>query len=75
MPIKQPAGGVTGQDFTDALESLRKSVAEAAKATGIPRTYLSDLRNHGTPLRSEYAATVAEELRGDVWTGLSRSRV
>lgn len=56
MPIKTPTGAVTGEDFTAALESLRVSVAEVAKASGIPRTYLSDLRNHGTPLRREYTA-------------------
>ena len=65
MPIKQPAGGVTGQDFTDALESLRVSVAEVASATKIPRTYLSDLRNHGTPLRREYAAKLRDWLIGE----------
>jgi hypothetical protein len=65
MAIKAPAGGVTGEDFTAALEALRVSVAEVAKATGIPRTYLSDLRNHGTPLRREYAAKLRDWLIGE----------
>ncbi len=57
--IKKPFG-LTQQDFGDALETLRVSVSEVAKETGIPRNYLSDFRNHGTPMRREYVAKLRD---------------
>lgn len=63
MAIKQQ-GPITRQDFEDALESLRVSVAEVARDTAIPRSYLSELRNHGTPLRRDFAEKLKTYFEG-----------
>jgi hypothetical protein len=63
MAIKKQ-GTITRQDFEDAIASLRVSVAEIAKDTDIPRAYLSDLRNHGTTLRRDYAEKLRAHFEG-----------
>lgn len=52
MPVKHK---ITPEDFQDALDYLGTTVSEIAKQTGIPRSYLSDLKNRNVPLRREYA--------------------
>lgn len=58
MPIKRNT--FTKADFEDALSHLGLSVSECAKESGVPRAYLSDLKNRGVPLRRDYD----DKLRG-----------
>lgn len=53
---------ITRKQFEDALTELRMSVAEVSRDTEIPRAYLSELRNHDTPLRGEYDAKLRDWL-------------
>lgn len=53
MPIKQ-RNAVSRSDFEEALDYLGSSVSEVAKATNIPRGYLSDLKNRNVRLRREH---------------------
>lgn len=49
MPIKQ-RDTLTKSDFEEALNYLGETVSGFAKQTGIPRAYLSDLKNRNVPL-------------------------
>lgn len=51
MPIKRNT--ITKPDFEEALSHLGLSVQACAKETGIPRGYLSDLKNRDVPLRKD----------------------
>ena len=53
MAIKH-RNAVAKADFEDALDYLGLSVSEVAKRTGIPRAYLSDLKNRNVRLRREH---------------------
>ena len=53
MPIKQ-RNAITKADVEEALDYLGSSVSAVAKATNIPRSYLSDLKNRNVPLRREH---------------------
>lgn len=71
MTIKR-APRITRKQLEDALSELRMSVAEVSRATEIPRAYLSELRNHDTPLRGEYDAKLRDWLvKQDVFTETS----
>jgi hypothetical protein len=63
MPIKQRSV-ITKSDFEDALDYLGVSVSDVSKGSGVPRAYLSDLKNRGVPLRREYAEKLVEYLKG-----------
>lgn len=51
---------ITPEDFQEALDYLGASISEIAKQVGIPRAYLSDLKNRNVPLRREHADILAE---------------
>lgn len=53
MPIKQK-NAISKQDFEEALDYLGSSISEVSKESGIPRAYLSELKNRNTRLRREY---------------------
>lgn len=63
MPIKQ-RNTITKRDFEDALDYLNVSVSEVAKASGIPRAYLSDLKTRSVPLRRENDEKLRAYLQG-----------
>ena len=49
VPIKQ-RNAITKLDFEESLNYLGETVSGIAKQTGIPRAYLSDLKNRNVPL-------------------------
>src|SRR5262245_22133867 len=53
MPIKQ-SEVLSRADFDEAVVRLRLNISEISKATGIPRTYLSEFRNGDRRLRPEH---------------------
>lgn len=53
MPIKR-SNAITKADFEDALDYLGASISTIAQESGIPRAYLSDLKNRNIRLRREY---------------------
>lgn len=53
MPIKR-SNVITKSDFEDALDYLGASISTIAQESGIPRAYLSDLKNRNIRLRREY---------------------
>lgn len=59
MAIKDPAI-LSRSDFDTAIVRLRLSVSEIAKATGVPRTYLSEFRNGDRQLRPEHLAKLRD---------------
>jgi transcriptional regulator with XRE-family HTH domain len=59
MPIKQREI-LSRADFDIAVVQLRLNVSEIAKATGIPRTYLSEYRNGDRKLRPEHQAKLRD---------------
>ncbi|MCW2573570.1 MAG: hypothetical protein JWO88_3628 [Frankiales bacterium] len=63
MPIKQKEVLSRG-DFDQAVVHLRLSVSEIAKATSIPRTYLSEFRNGDRKLRPENLAKLRDYFEG-----------
>ncbi len=63
MPIKR-AEVLSRADFDQAVVHLRINVSEVAKATGIPRTYLSEFRNGDRKLRPEHQARLRDFFEG-----------
>jgi len=63
MPIKQPKI-LSRADFDQAVVRLRLNVSDIAKATGIPRTYLSEFRNGDRVLRPEHQAKLRDYFEG-----------
>jgi hypothetical protein len=63
MPIKQPQV-LSRADFDEAVVRLRINVSEIAKATAIPRTYLSEFRNGDRTLRPEHQAKLRDFFEG-----------
>lgn len=59
MPIKQPQV-LSRADFDEAVVRLRINVSDIAKATAIPRTYLSEFRNGDRTLRPEHQAKLRD---------------
>lgn len=59
MAIKQ-SEILSRADFDEAVVRLRLNVSEIAKATGIPRTYLSEFRNGDRKLRPELQAKLRD---------------
>lgn len=50
---------ISPENFQEALDYLGTSISDIAKQTGIPRAYLSDLKNRNVPLRREHADILA----------------
>lgn len=63
MPIKHPEV-LSRADFDQAVVHLRINVSEVAKATNIPRTYLSEFRNGDRKLRPEHQAKLRDFFEG-----------
>lgn len=61
MAIKQQPV-LTKDDFEAALVTLRLSVSEASRETGIPRNIVSHFRNYGDGLKPEQAAKLRDWL-------------
>jgi hypothetical protein len=61
MPIKK-SSILTKEDFEEAIISLRLSISELARETGIPRQYLSHFRTYGDGLKPEQVAKVRDYL-------------
>lgn len=61
MAIKQQPA-LTKEDFEAALISLRMSVSEVARESGIPRHVVSHFRNYGDGLKPEQAAKLRDFL-------------
>lgn len=61
MAIKQQYP-LTKEDFEAALVTLRLSVSEVARETGIPRHIVSHFRNYGDGLKPEQAAKLRDYL-------------
>lgn len=61
MAIKQRQA-LTKEDFEAALVTLRLSVSEVARETGIPRHLVSHFRNYGDGLKPEQAAKLRDFL-------------
>lgn len=61
MAIKQQPA-LTKEDFEAALVTLRMSVSEVARETGIPRHLVSHFRNYGDGLKPEQAAKLRDFL-------------
>lgn len=59
MPVK-PKDVLRREDFSDALVSLRTTLAEVSKATQIPRSYLSEFRAGDRRLRPEQLAKLRD---------------
>lgn len=59
MPIKQQEV-LSRSDFDQAVVHLRLNVSDVSKATGIPRTYLSEFRNGDRKLRPEHQAKLRD---------------
>jgi len=57
---KQPV--LTQEDFEAAIVTLRLSVSEVARETGIPRNIVSHFRNYGDGLKPEQAAKLRDWL-------------
>ena len=55
---------ISKQDLEDALDFLGISISEISKATGVPRSYIGDLKNRGVPLRRESAQKLLDYLVG-----------
>ena len=53
MPVRRK-NAIGKADFEDALDYLGASISQIAQESGIPRAYLSDLRNRNISLRREY---------------------
>lgn len=51
-------------DFDQAVVHLRLNISEIAKATGVPRTYLSEFRNGDRKLRPENLAKLRDYFEG-----------
>jgi transcriptional regulator with XRE-family HTH domain len=61
MGLKQPETLIlSNADFDAAVVRLRLNVSEIAKATSIPRTYLSEFRNGDRKLRPENLAKLRD---------------
>lgn len=63
MALKQTET-LSRADFDQAVVFLRANVSEIAKATGIPRTYLSEFRNGDRKLRPEHQAKLRDYFEG-----------
>lgn len=61
MAIKQQPA-LTRQDFEAALVTLRLSVSEVSRESGIPRHIVSHFRNYGDGLKPEQAAKLRDYL-------------
>lgn len=61
MPIKKHPV-LPKEDFEEAIVSLRLSISELARETGIPRQYLSHFRSYGDGLKPEQVAKVRDYL-------------
>lgn len=61
MAIKQQHP-LTKEDFEEALVTLRLSVSEVARETGIPRHIVSHFRNYGDGMKPEQAAKMRDYL-------------
>lgn len=61
MPIKKTLV-LSKEDFEEAIVSLRLSISELARETGIPRQYLSHFRSYGDGLKPEQVAKVRDYL-------------
>lgn len=61
MAIKQQPV-LTKEDFEAALVTLRMSVSEVARETGVPRHIVSHFRNYGDGLKPEQAAKLRDFL-------------
>lgn len=59
MGLKQPES-LSRADFDQAVVRLRANVSEIAKASGIPRVYLSEFRNGDRMLRPEHLAKLRD---------------
>lgn len=59
MAIKQPIT-LTKEDFEAALVTLRLSVSEVSRETGIPRHIVSHFRNYGDGMKPEQAAKLRD---------------
>jgi hypothetical protein len=61
MAIKQPTV-LTKEDFESAVVTLRLSVSEVARETGIPRNIVSHFRNYGDGMKPEQVAKLRDYL-------------
>ena len=61
MAIKQPTR-LTKEDFETALVTLRLSVSEVSRESGIPRHIVSHFRNYGDGLKPEQSAKLRDWL-------------
>ena len=64
MPLK-PKTVLSRDDFRAALDSHQISISQVAKATGIPRSYVSEFLSIGRALKPEQLQKVRDFLEGE----------
>lgn len=64
MPLKHKTV-LSRDDLREALDSHQISISQVAKATGVPRTYLSEFLSIGRPLKPEQLQKIREHLEGE----------
>lgn len=64
MPLKKKTV-LSRDDFREALDSNQISINRIAKATGIPRSYISEFLSIGRPLKPEQLKAIREFLEGE----------
>jgi len=64
MSVKRK-GVLSREDFREALDSHTISISQVAKATGVPRTYLSEFLSIGRPLKPEQLQKIRDFLESE----------
>lgn len=56
---------LTRDELREALDTHQISISQIAKATGVPRTYLSEFLSIGRPLKPEQLQQIRDHLEGE----------
>jgi transcriptional regulator with XRE-family HTH domain len=64
MAIK-PRTVLSRDDFREAMDANQLSISQVAKATGIPRSYLSEFLSIGRPLKPEQLQRIRDHLESE----------